>query len=68
LLTVLCAFPRIPVGGQIIVGRLPKRQLRGCPPDFGRLPLVQRVNWPAGFGLLMDPAPADGRVRALLRW
>src|SRR5215469_1646165 len=57
LLTVLCAFPRIPVGGQIIVGRLPERQLADVPPDFGRLPLVQRVNGPAGFGLLMDPSP-----------
>src|SRR6516165_5660740 len=56
LLTVLCAFPRNPVGGQIIVGRLPERQLADAP-DFGRLPLVQRVNGPAGFGLLMDPAP-----------
>src|SRR5215469_8194061 len=31
LLTVLCAFPRIPVGGQIIVGRLPERQLAPSP-------------------------------------
>src|SRR5215469_9082831 len=56
LLTMLCAFPCMPVGGQIIVGRLPERQLADAP-DFGRLALVQRVNGPAGFGLLMDPAP-----------
>ena len=43
LLTVLCAFPRMPVGCQIIVGALAERQLLDALPDLGCLSLMKRI-------------------------